>query len=61
MISSYSEDTLVYTCHFTRDEYEMLLLLVCSGVCAWNAGGSQYDIQELRTLRDELLEGEECI
>lgn len=58
MISSYSEDTRVYTCYFTRYEYEMLLLLVCSGVCSWHAGGCKYEIQELRTLRDELIDGE---
>lgn len=58
MISSYNSETRVYTCHFTREEYDALVILVTSGVCGYHGSQCMRSIEELRILRDELLEGE---
>ena len=57
MISSYNEETRVYTCHFTREEYQNLLRLATVGVCRYHGVEFSVHMQELRTLRDELVEG----
>lgn len=57
MISSYNEETSVYTCYFTREEYQNLLRLATAGVCRYHGYEHCAHMQELRTLRDELLEG----
>ena len=54
MISSYSEDTRVYTCDFTREEFNTLVVLVCSGVCSYHGLESSVNMEEYRRLRDEI-------
>lgn len=54
MISSYSEDTRVYMCFFTREEYDALVDLVCAGCCSFNNVATTAKLNEYRTLRYEI-------
>lgn len=54
MISSYNEASRVYTCYFTRDEYNTLVSLVCAGVCSFHGLESSVNMEEYRRLRDEI-------
>lgn len=54
MISSYNKETRVYTCHFTRDEFNTLLDLVNGGVCSYHGLEWAVNMEQFRTLRDEL-------
>lgn len=55
MISSYNEETRVYTCFFTREEYNNLLILTSAGVCSYHGIESYVNIDEYRALRDEIF------
>lgn len=55
MMSSYSEDTRVYTCYFTSEEYNTLFSLVCAGVCSFHGLESSVNMEEYRRLRDEIM------
>ena len=50
----YNEDTHVYTCDFTREEYNTLVTLVCAGVCSYHGLESSVNMEECRRLRDEI-------
>lgn len=54
MISSYSKDTGVYTCEFTREEFNTLIVLVCAGVCSYHGVESFHNMEEYRRLRNEI-------
>lgn len=61
MMSSYNEETRVYTCYFTRDEFHSLLILVNGGVCSYHGLEWAVNMEQLRILRDELNDSYETL